>query len=296
MKFFSLNSTRLTVLLSAIVLIIYLFAQCPVSLSYSFDQDLNSKNCITWARGEKVKIRGISSLEPGTKLTLTSDPPLSTLFEDVNDVEYLYVGADGVFEREFVVRSDAPETVYKLKISYNELSDYALVKVIGQKLSCQAKSIDNGVIEVVRGGKIRISGTTTVDYIVVCASANDVFEGVKKVKEGKFSINGHKIVTVVDGCFNFTIKVKESADPGYYNLFLFAPSRDITRCPFVDPMEDIVKIYTIHVKNPKIIPIWAANISDNNSSKSSNQVEFKIFNTESNCSVSNTAKRLVLWI
>jgi len=99
---------------------------------------------------------------------------------------------------------------------------------------------------VVKGGKITITGTTTVDYVYVFASEAGVFQGVTENPNETlyFTYTVDMDIPVYNGEFSKTLNVlTEGVNAGTYKLYVYAPSE-----PFkINKTKDPVVEFTITV-------------------------------------------------
>ncbi|AEA46513.1 PGF-CTERM sorting domain-containing protein [Archaeoglobus veneficus] len=209
----------------------------------------------TYERGEKITIKGTTSLKGGQKVVLYGD--LSDLVIGVGTSgAIVYTSTDGSFEKEFTVKPDASLTTYTIKAKIvdsngNEVAKTSAdVRVVRQSL--QATISDTSVV---KGGYFRINGTTTVDYVYIYASDKNTFVGVaEKPDDDQFdpTAAGYTTKSVIvgdDNEFNVRIDVEDTADTGTYTLYLYAPANST----WIDTTEDAQVVFMVTVTDVGIV-------------------------------------------
>lgn len=199
---------------------------------------------ISFARGETISIKGTTSLPAGTEVVISG---LGAFCSDVAGDVRVLVDSEGNFATvDYTVKADASLSTYTVKAKVLTstgsvlVEDSVSIKIVRQSLDA---ALDKTTV--VKGGKIKVTGTTTVAKVYIFADADGVFDGVTKLPyENKaFTPTGAMAVDVKDDKFEKTITVLTTADAGAYTLYVFAPAD----ANIVDPVSDAQRIFSVQV-------------------------------------------------
>ena len=237
----------------------------------------------TFTRGESFKIKGKVSVAEaiGVKIYLKGDT-FSNLLQDrdrnkiVNwgdssrdDAEYIYLytsAKTGEFETPSLhIRGTAAKKSYtivaKLDVPNKEIVSTTSIRVVKAEL----KNVSLSSMTLVKGGDLKISGETNLDYVYIWTDSGMiggdpdkiVFDNVYEIPKDseKFNINDYPnkppyTVTVENDRFDVTLTVNSVVKEGNYMLYIIAPSnytRSGAAPQWVDPTEDPMAQFSIRV-------------------------------------------------
>ena len=218
----------------------------------------------TFARGEDIKVTGTTNLPEGSTIYVVFERG-STLSSDLDGkpsvtgitrgkVVSCTVGTNGKFETdEYTVRSNASLTTYKIyavwvkqpsrvydKSTWDKYTSIT-IRVVKQKLDVTVEPL-----VVAKGGKITISGNTTVDRVYVYADEDGVFEDIHELPATSpyypTTTNPTLSIVVSEGKFKKEVKVLTGAnvETGAYTLYIYAPADKNEIRPAEDAQKTII--------------------------------------------------------
>ena len=178
------------------------------------------------SRGEKFRIKGNSTLLAGYTIYIEG----LDKFSDAPAQVIVYVDSNGYFETgRFRVSPDAPLSTYTIKARVYKpgtqevlAEDTAKIRIVKVPLNV---SIEKTVLT--RGEKVKLTGNTTADYVYVYANESYIFEDVAELPSFMLidvSSCPTLKIPVSDNAFEKMLRVSKTADPGDYELYVFAPA------------------------------------------------------------------------
>ena len=220
----------------------------------------------SFARGEKFKVTGDTNLPEGSTIyvvfenanTLSSDID-GTPTSAVTNGRYVTVtvGANGKFETdEYEVNSNADLTTYDIYAVWDTATTLPSSKAqwdkyVSTTIRVVKQTLDVTVspTTVVKGGKLTISGNTTVDKVYVYCSESGILSDVAELPTPTtlYPTSTHRTLGIVvsDNQFRKDIDVESTADVGSYTLYIYAPASSTV----INTAEDAQKTIIITVSD-----------------------------------------------
>jgi hypothetical protein len=211
----------------------------------------------TVTRGDDITFTITTNLKVNNEVKFTIEDTRFCVnepgYDQCTNVKSYYTDVKGQIKIKLKVASEAPLTEYKFKAeeTLTGVSDEIKIVVAKQALQLTAEKTT-----VARGGEIRFTGTTTVDYIYVYANEANVFkiggQDVNELPSDTIITNPNTaMVPASDKKLDFKVEAKIDADTGSYYLYFFAPA-NLTK---IDRSADTQAMVAVIVTDPRIISV-----------------------------------------